>query len=52
MLSMGRFHPAVPVTGSVALTLAADAPGTVVHDLRSGGAARHRPAARHPGGHA
>ncbi|MER6938598.1 PrpF domain-containing protein [Nocardioides sp. NPDC127514] len=33
MLSMGRFHPAVPVTGSVALTLAADAPGTVVHDL-------------------
>lgn len=33
MLSMGRFHPAVPVTGSVALTLAADAAGTVVHDL-------------------
>ena len=33
MLSMGRFHPAVPVTGSVALTLAADVPGTVVHDL-------------------
>lgn len=33
MLSMGRFHPAVPVTGSVALTLAAEAPGTVVHDL-------------------
>ena len=33
MLSMGRFHPAVPVTGSVALTLAATVPGTVVHDL-------------------
>ena len=33
MLSMGRFHPAVPVTGSVALTLAAGAVGTVVHDL-------------------
>ncbi|WP_148572895.1 PrpF domain-containing protein [Nocardioides caldifontis] len=33
MLSMGRFHPAVPVTGSVALTLAAGVPGTVVHDL-------------------
>lgn len=33
MLSMGRFHPAVPVTGSVALTLAAGAEGTVVHDL-------------------
>jgi 2-methylaconitate cis-trans-isomerase PrpF len=33
MLSMGRFHPAVPVTGSVALTLAAGVPGTVVNDL-------------------
>jgi 2-methylaconitate cis-trans-isomerase PrpF len=33
MLSMGRFHPAVPVTGSVALTLAAGSAGTVVHDL-------------------
>jgi 2-methylaconitate cis-trans-isomerase PrpF len=33
MLSMGRFHPAVPVTGSVALTLAAGTAGTVVHDL-------------------
>jgi 2-methylaconitate isomerase len=33
MLSMGRFHPAVPVTGSVALTLAAATPGTVVADL-------------------
>jgi 2-methylaconitate cis-trans-isomerase PrpF len=33
MLSMGRFHPAVPVTGSVALTLAAGTTGTVVHDL-------------------
>ncbi|GAA5143406.1 4-oxalomesaconate tautomerase [Nocardioides marinquilinus] len=33
MLSMGRFHPAVPVTGSVALTLAGGLPGTVVHEL-------------------
>jgi 2-methylaconitate isomerase len=39
MLSMGRFHPAVPVTGSVALTLAAGVPGTVVHDLARGDAA-------------
>ena len=38
MLSMGRFHPAVPVTGSVALTLAAGVPGTVVHDLAAAGA--------------
>lgn len=30
MLSMGAPHPAVPITGSVALTLAADVPGTVV----------------------
>ncbi len=36
MLSMGRFHPAVPVTGSVALTLAAGVDGTVVHDLARG----------------
>jgi 2-methylaconitate cis-trans-isomerase PrpF len=39
MLSMGRFHPAVPVTGSVALTLAAAFPGTVVHDLVPGSGA-------------
>lgn len=39
MLSMGRFHPAVPVTGSVALTLAAGVPGTVVHHLARGDAA-------------
>ena len=30
MLSMGTPHPAVPITGSVALTLAAGTPGTVV----------------------
>ena len=36
MLSMGRTHPAVPITGSVALTLAALTPGTVVHDLIEG----------------
>lgn len=39
MLSMGRFHPAVPVTGSVALTIAAAAPGTVAHRLARGDAA-------------
>lgn len=33
MLSMGRVHPALPITGSVALTLAALEPGSVVHDL-------------------
>lgn len=33
MLSMGRTHPAVPITGSVALTLAARTSGTVVHEL-------------------
>lgn len=38
MLSMGRFHPAVPVTGSVALTLAAAVPGSVVHRLARGDA--------------
>lgn len=30
MLSMGRPHPAMPITGSVAITLAARTPGTVV----------------------
>lgn len=30
MLSMGRLHPALPITGSVALTLAARTAGTVV----------------------
>lgn len=33
MLSMGLVHPALPITGSVALTLAAVEPGSVVHDL-------------------
>jgi 2-methylaconitate cis-trans-isomerase PrpF len=33
MLSMGQPHPALPVTGSVALTMAAQEPGTVLHDL-------------------
>jgi len=36
MLSMGRTHPAVPITGSVALTLAAMTPGTVVDELLGG----------------
>lgn len=30
MLSMGKLHPAMPITGSVALTVAAQIPGTVV----------------------
>jgi 2-methylaconitate cis-trans-isomerase PrpF len=33
MLSMGKVHPAVPITGSVALTLAAGEDGTVVRKL-------------------
>ena len=33
MLSMGRTHPALAVTGSIALTLAARTAGTVLHDL-------------------
>lgn len=36
MLSMGRAHPALAVTGSIALTLAAREPGTVLADLVSG----------------
>lgn len=42
MLSMGRVHPAVPITGSVALTLAARTPGTVVADLAGDTTARLR----------
>lgn len=33
MMSMGRAHPALAITGSVALTLAATTEGTVVHRL-------------------
>jgi hypothetical protein len=33
MLSMGRTHPALAVTGSIALTLATRTAGTVLHDL-------------------
>lgn len=33
MLSMGRPHPALAITGSVALTLATRTPGTVLHDI-------------------
>lgn len=36
MLSMGKLHPAMPITGSVALTVASQIPGTVVaNNLRS-----------------
>lgn len=33
MLSMGLTHPAIAITGSVGITVAASTPGTVVHDL-------------------
>ena len=36
MLSMGRPHPAMPITGSVALTTAARTPGTVAAELVPG----------------
>ncbi|TNB69472.1 methylitaconate delta2-delta3-isomerase [Arthrobacter sp. BB-1] len=35
MLSMGKLHPALAITGSVALTMAAQQEGTVVRDLIS-----------------
>ncbi|HJV99990.1 MAG TPA: PrpF domain-containing protein [Arthrobacter sp.] len=34
MLSMGRPHPALAITGSIALTLAARTPGTVMHTIK------------------
>ncbi|GGG52067.1 hypothetical protein GCM10011374_13500 [Kocuria dechangensis] len=36
MLSMGKPHPALAITGSIALTLAARTPGTVLHGLTGG----------------
>lgn len=36
MLSMGRPHPALAITGSIALTLAARTPGTVLHQMTGG----------------
>ncbi|WP_455833631.1 PrpF domain-containing protein [Pseudarthrobacter siccitolerans] len=36
MLSMGRPHPALAITGSIALTLAARTPGTVLHTITGG----------------
>ncbi|WP_405474654.1 PrpF domain-containing protein [Paenarthrobacter ilicis] len=33
MLSMGKPHPALAITGSIALTLAARTPGTVLHHI-------------------
>lgn len=33
MLSMGKPHPALAITGSIALTLAAQTPGTVLSDI-------------------
>ena len=37
MLSMGKPHPALAITGSIALTLAARTPGTVLHSITGGG---------------
>jgi 2-methylaconitate cis-trans-isomerase PrpF len=37
MLSMGKPHPALAITGSIALTLAARTPGTVMNDFMGGG---------------
>ncbi|RAZ31258.1 PrpF domain-containing protein [Microbacterium sp. SMR1] len=39
MMSMGKAHPAIAITGSVALTLAAATPGTVVSRMAARGAA-------------
>jgi 2-methylaconitate cis-trans-isomerase PrpF len=36
MLSMGKPHPALAITGSIALTLAARTPGTVLNDITGG----------------
>ncbi|WP_115790174.1 PrpF domain-containing protein [Arthrobacter silvisoli] len=36
MLSMGKPHPALAITGSIALTLAARTPGTVMNDVTGG----------------
>jgi 2-methylaconitate cis-trans-isomerase PrpF len=36
MLSMGRTHPALAITGSIALTAAAHTPGTVLSDFTAG----------------
>ncbi|MDQ0730667.1 PrpF domain-containing protein [Arthrobacter sp. B1I2] len=36
MLSMGKPHPALAITGSIALTLAARTPGTVLHPITGG----------------
>jgi 2-methylaconitate cis-trans-isomerase PrpF len=36
MLSMGKPHPALAITGSIALTLAARTPGTVLHAITGG----------------
>ncbi|HJX79232.1 PrpF domain-containing protein [Glutamicibacter sp.] len=36
MLSMGKPHPALAITGSIALTLGTRTPGTVLHSITSG----------------
>ncbi len=36
MMSMGAAHPALAITGSVGLSVAATTPGTLVHELSSG----------------
>jgi len=49
MLSMGKPHPALAITGSIALTLAARTPGTVMNDFM-GGSARSTLRLRTPAG--
>ena len=47
MLSMGKPHPALAITGSIALTLAARTPGTVLNSITGDTLAAHA-AAPHP----
>ena len=48
MLSMGKPHPALAITGSIALTLGARTPGTVLNDITGRHPSTH-PSAAHAG---